>query len=623
MRRLPLALAALACVDGGVDPTDTDAPVGTLRRVVGRSLRGHHDGVGEAVLFGEITGLELTEAAIWIADGAGTLRRFDRASGEVRTVFGSPGITTTSDGPLPDARAAAPRGLWDAGDRLWIGDGSALRAMDAAGVWVQTGDPGTPGHRDGDPLRATLGWFLGDLAPAGGEVWIADRANHAIRAYDPASGALRTVAGRERGDADGAPDVAAFGGPTALLPGDGGLWVTDSENDRLAWINLDDASTRTVARGLGRAAGFAPHPSGALVGLGLEPALILVNPTTGAVSRALDDPGPPRDGRTPALGGALVPPVGDGTWLWFADATTHALRQIDLRSGETTTVAGPIEPTAPRDGPPDTCRLDAVLALATDGARTFVAEAGGGVRVVDADGCATLATGLPRPTALAWDGGNTLWIGTLEAGLWSLDLASGDPPTVRVPGMRVGGVVADPDRVWFTDPRGRRVLSWTEDTGAVPLAGGLGGHADGVGDAARFTNPGALTRGPAGLLVADGRTVRAVSEDGGVRTLAGDPDRDGGEDGATPTFSDPAALAIVDGALWVAEPGAHRIRRVDLDTGATDTPIGDPVWHAGVTAPRPAWGAPIERPVALAVVDGALRIGAEHAILEVRWDVGP
>jgi sugar lactone lactonase YvrE len=99
------------------------------------------------------------------------------------------------------------------------------------------------------------------------------------------------------------------------------------------------------------------------------------------------------------------------------------------------------------------------------------------------------------------------------------------------------------------------------------LAGEEEGFADGAGAAARFSGPNAVSLGPDGALyVADAGNarIRRVTPDGAVTTVAGDGTRgirDGPAEAAR--FVYPTGLAFgPDGALYVVDRWAHTVRKL-------------------------------------------------------------
>jgi sugar lactone lactonase YvrE len=129
-----------------------------------------------------------------------------------------------------------------------------------------------------------------------------------------------------------------------------------------------------------------------------------------------------------------------------------------------------------------------------------------------------------------------------------------------------------------------------------PSANGFGGYADGRAREAKFSAPAGVAVLPDGsLLVADtgNHRLRRVAADGAVSTSAGaDTPRDemgrpsgGYKDGpaSQAQFRFPVGLAVSgDGAIYVADAGNHRVRRlaggvvstVGTTGGKLDTPTG-------------------------------------------------
>ncbi|MBO8192414.1 redoxin domain-containing protein [Streptomyces oryzae] len=140
---------------------------------------------------------------VWIAmAGVHQLWTYDPASG---TVAAAAGTTNEGlvDGPAAEAWFAQPSGLAVTADgtRLWVADSetSALRWVERAGddgFAVRTA-VGTGlfdfGHRDGPAGQALLQHPLGVTALPDGSVAVCDTYNHALRRYDPATGAAGEV----------------------------------------------------------------------------------------------------------------------------------------------------------------------------------------------------------------------------------------------------------------------------------------------------------------------------------------------------------------------------------------------------------------------------------------------
>ncbi|PYR91693.1 MAG: hypothetical protein DMF84_16330 [Acidobacteria bacterium] len=122
--------------------------------------------------------------------------------------------------------------------------------------------------------------------------------------------------------------------------------------------------------------------------------------------------------------------------------------------------------------------------------------------------------------------------------------------------------------------------NWTANT--TVLAGdGVTGAKDGWADEARFSDPFGVAAGPDGTTyVADGgdaQSIRAISPDGDVYTIAGGARGFADGKGSAARFDTPSGVAIDShGTLFVADTGNNAIRRV-ASTGEVSTIAGDTV----------------------------------------------
>ncbi len=174
----------------------------------------------------------------------------------------------------------------------------------------------------------------------------------------------------------------------------------------------------------------------------------------------------------------------------------------------------------------------------------------------------------------------------------------------------------DGNRYYVADGSNHRIRVLTLGPGlactvATYAGTGTAGHLDGPAASAKLNQPFGLAVGPDDtLFVSEGgnRRVRAIAPDGQVSTLAGDgvaAYADG--EGALARFRTPAGLALEDGvALYVADPGDHRIRKIDLTRPTHDvsTFAGD---GTGGFQEGAALLARFKRPIGLArTADGTL-----------------
>jgi len=160
--------------------------------------------------------------------------------------------------------------------------------------------------------------------------------------------------------------------------------------------------------------------------------------------------------------------------------------------------------------------------------------------------------------------------------------------------------------LYLADTVNNSIRKITPDGTTTTFAGGQAGSADGNGTNASFRSPvGVVVDANGNLYVADqsNNTIRKITPDGTVSTLAGFPGSKGGVDdsGTNARFTHPAGLAL-DGAgnLYVADTGNNRIRTVTPD-GVVSTLAGPLTNSAGGSTDGASTNASFYFPVALAV----------------------
>jgi sugar lactone lactonase YvrE len=247
--------------------------------------------------------------------------------------------------------------------------------------------------------------------------------------------------------------------------------------------------------------------------------------------------------------------------LYVADTNNHAIRSIDVATGEVTTLSG----TGRLGWPPGAGLLadaqlnspwgltlhDGDLWIAMAGFhQIWVADIDGGVinpavgssREGVANGELTVAE-LAQPSGLAFDGSGRLYFADSESSAirWA-DVFAADGQT---------GTIAGSDLNLF-------------DFGDI----------DGTGTAARLQHPLGIVWDPLGerLLVADTYNSKLKTIDtatGLTTTFLGDSQ--GWADGSDALFYEPGGLALDGRTLYVADTNNHVIRAVDLETESVTT----------------------------------------------------
>ncbi len=136
----------------------------------------------------------------------------------------------------------------------------------------------------------------------------------------------------------------------------------------------------------------------------------------------------------------------------------------------------------------------------------------------------------------------------------------------------VSVAVDSANNVYVVDSGGETVRKITPGGVVTTLAGtgGLSGTNDGVGNAARFANPQVVAVDGAGnAYVSDSgnNTIRKITPDGVVTTIAGNPAQSGSVDGTNNAalFSAPRGVAVDSATdVYVADAGNSTIRRLVL-----------------------------------------------------------
>lgn len=240
--------------------------------------------------------------------------------------------------------------------------------------------------------------------------------------------------------------------------------------------------------------------------------------------------------------------------LYVADSGNHAIRRIDLRSGDVVTLLGTGRPGPPVEGPvtrPEAIALDQPRAVAVAGDALLIA-------------CC---------------GDNRIW--EFDLGARTMQLAAGSGELAIRDGAGGEAAFAEPvalaavqQLVYVCDGAGSAIRSVNVRNRQVSTLVGQDpwnhGRADGVRSEARLQDPQAIALDPDAplLWIADcGNDL--------LRTL-----RLGGGELATYSLPQPlhgpSGLAVAGGVVWIADTDAHAVLRLDTRNGALyHVPIGE------------------------------------------------
>ena len=326
-----------------------EAATGVVNTLVGTGV----PGFGQEGLHGSVTECNSCEAAIFAdpdgtvhwGDCSGRLRRYDGRTGIVTTVLGGTGV---HDGEAAtQAFLCGPGGLSLGPDgRLYVADvwSQRIRAIDPETGVISTvaGNGARAYGGDGGPAT---GAYLGNpydvSVDTAGRIVIADHRHGHLRRVER-DGTIRGVAGAafqwDKGDG-GPANCACLVAPTAV--------AHDSEDN----IHVGDGGVGRIRR-IDRSTGIIDS----LAGCGLP--------------GYSGDGGPARRARIGSPSAIRFDTAGN---LYFTDSTCHVIRRVD-REGRISTVAGSGEAGYSPDGTPALkARLHAPwgLAIAQNGTLYF------------------------------------------------------------------------------------------------------------------------------------------------------------------------------------------------------------------------------------------------------------
>ena len=216
---------------------------GAVTTFAGSGKEGGADGIGAAASFNYPQGLALGPGGVlYVTEYWGHRVRMISPAGAVTTLAGSGmGTSGFADGRGATARFNPPTGIAvDAAGVVFVADRSNHRIRRITNGVVDTlAGSGAKGFADGVGAAAQFNYPHGlTLDPATGHLLVADRGNHRIRAVDPRSGAVSTLAGSgAREDDDGDAAAASFNCPWGVaVDAQGGILVADYRNHRVRRI---------------------------------------------------------------------------------------------------------------------------------------------------------------------------------------------------------------------------------------------------------------------------------------------------------------------------------------------------------------------------------------------------
>ncbi len=538
-----LSLSLVACGGGGGGGSESlasGAPAGSgtpadgpgapqvpaspqMLQLAGSPYRnGTTNGSSDIARFGVALGGAVFDAAgnLYVADGSNHLIRKITPEGVVSDFAGKADDQGSANGSLANARFRVPAGMTrDAAGNISIIERSnpGVRKITPEGVVSLMAGGGNCAAVDGADVTARFCAPQGIAADTAGNIYVADTSNHTIRKVTP-SGMVTTLAGAagSSGAADGMGAAARFNYPNGIaVSTSGDLYVADQSNQVIRRITADGTVTTFAGT-----AGSSGNTDG-----------------TGAAARFTGPAGLAFD-----TAGRLV----------VSEQYGRRVRRINLATAAVETLAGS-GATGADDGTGTSASFAAPIAV--------TAAANGDVVIMEEAGFVRRVT----PAGVV----------TTVAGKWP---ASGKVNAIGT-SARFNGpshLAQDAAGNIFVADTNNRVIRRVTPDGAVTVFSGQGNSdvLDGIATVARFGNFGGIAMDAAGnLYVADQttETIRKVTTDGTVSTLAGSAYGTGNADGmgAAAKFRAPTALVVgKDGNIYVADRSNHCIRKI-TPAGAT------------------------------------------------------
>ncbi len=518
------------------------------------------------------------------------IREVSAITGMITTVAGNGQYGYTGDGGLAtSATLGGPYGVAvDAAGNLYIADtynnvvrkvaaGTGTISTVAGNGFKSSGSEGGYSGDGGPATSAELYWPLGVAVDIGGNLYIADTYNQAIRKVTAGTGTIATVAGNTSqcnspgGDGGSATSVALCYPASVSVDNAGKFYFAESSSSRVREVTISapaPAST-TTAPVFSVAAGTYPNPQ----------------------TVTLSDSTP----------GAAIYVTMDGT-----PATTHS-PGYNGPINVTGTVTVNAIAVAPGSLPSNS--VTATFTISSPPTSIITTVAGNGLYGFSGAGGPALSAQLAYPHGLTIDSaGNIYFADSTNMVVWQVSAKTGEISIVAGNGTEgdngdgglatnaefiypLGVAVDSAGNLYISDYFGNTIRKVTAATGTISTIAGSpfrigypGYNGDGGQATAAFLDaPSGLALDSAGnLYIADTneRVVRKITASTGIiTTFAGNGSYGAAGDGGPATSAAliaPFALAF-DGAgnLYIADGYGGRIRKVAAGSGIITTVAGD------------------------------------------------
>lgn len=241
---------------GGTVPATIYGEVTTF---AGSGSLGNTNGQGTAASFSTLYSITTDGAGdMYVADYNNNLIRKITPTGVVTTFAGSGSQGASNGSPGTFNR---PGGVTtDNQNNIYVGDqdNNLIRKITPTGIVSTFAGTGAQGLQDGPVATARFSGPAGLVFDSSGNLYVADRNNHAIRKITPL-GVVSTFAGSGvPGSADGSGILASFNNPTNVAVDNAdNIYVTDQNNNKIRKITPAGVVTTFAGNGtLGRNDGF-------------------------------------------------------------------------------------------------------------------------------------------------------------------------------------------------------------------------------------------------------------------------------------------------------------------------------------------------------------------------------
>lgn len=249
------------CDDTNVDNGDACNPTCNLENTTtlfagAPGVSGLLDGTGQAARFGSWCVATVDNSYLWIGDslnnGHAVIRRVDVSTAEVLTVAG--GQQGDNDHAVGlNAEFGWIEAIATDGSTLWVADEAnhKIKAVDLQAPFAVTTVAGSGNNMvtDGNGVNASFAGVRG-ITYYAGMLYVVDGNQAVLRSFDPQTGDVLTIAGTpgQTGSQDGTGAQARFVSPRYMTSDNSGmLYIADTNGAKIRTFNTFDSYVGTFA----------------------------------------------------------------------------------------------------------------------------------------------------------------------------------------------------------------------------------------------------------------------------------------------------------------------------------------------------------------------------------------